>query len=476
MKLARWLIKTTVCVTAAASLLMVPACQPTRPIVERIEQQGELIVATQIGPTTYYNELSRETGFEYELARSFANYLGVELKVKTYTDLGELLSAVKTGKVHFAAAGLTETAERSQQFRFSSPYQQITQQLIYHTGAEKPKKLEDLVGKKLVVIANSSHSENLSNLQQQIPELTWEEKKNTTVLTLLNMVNDHLADYVIVDSNVFLTYREIFPELRSAFDIKGSEPLAWAFNPTEDASLYTMSELFLAQANESGELEDLRIRFFGHQKFDYVGARTFLSHYETRLSKYQEEFKRNAKDLNLDWRLLAAIGYQESLWNPNAISPTGVRGLMMLTLRTAKEMGIDNRRDATQSIVGGSKYFKKLYQRLPESIQEPNRTWYALAAYNVGYGHLMDARRLARAAGEDPNDWFVVRKHLPNLMRHEYFSKTRYGYARAGREAVGYVRNIRRYYEALVWATERENHRYSPTPQNLVAMRDALVH
>lgn len=472
----KWLIRTTVFAVTAVGFLLTPACQPALPLLERVKQQGELIVATRSGPTTYYQELDRETGFEFELAQRFADFLGVKLVLKTYPDLGELLQDVEAGKVHLAAAGLTVTAERSHRFRFSSPYQQITQQLVYHPGAVRPRDFADLQGKKILVIANSSHVENLKQLRKTWPDLIWEEKANASSLSLLNLVNDHQADYAVMDSNVFSSYRDIFPELRSAFDLKEPEPLAWAFSATEDGSLFTMSELFFSQANESGLLEDLRERFVGHREFDYVGARTFLSHLDSRLIHFQDEYQLSAKELGVDWRLLAAIGYQESLWNPNAISPTGVRGIMMLTRRTAKEMGITNRRDAIQSIRGGSRYFLKLYKRLPSQITEPSRTWFALAAYNVGYGHLMDARRLTKLAGENQNNWFAVRERLPLLLQEEYFSQTRHGFARSGGQAVVYVRNVRRYYDALVWATEREQDRYTPAPQNVVAMTQGIVH
>ena len=456
--------------------MLIPACQPSLPLLEKVKQQGELVVATQLGPTMYYQELDRTTGFEYELAKAFADFLGVKLTIRTYSDLGEMLNDVRHGKIHIAAAGLTITPERSKNLRFSSPYQQVTQELVYHSDQKPPRSIEALYDKKLVVIANSSHSENLQQMKLEYPKLNWEAKSNVSALALLNMVNDGQADYVVMDSNVFLAYRDVFPELRRAMTLTDPEPLAWAFSAVEDGSLFTMAELFFNQVNESGELEELLVRFFGHREFDYVGARTFLAHLDSRLVRYEDEFKSQAKDLDIDWRLLAAIGYQESLWNPNAISPTGVRGMMMLTRRTAKEMGVSNRRDPIQSIEGGARYFKKLYQRLPKQIAEPHRTWFALAAYNVGYGHLMDARVLARKEGLDPNDWFVVRKQLPRLLKREVYSKTRHGYARAGAQSVIYVRNIRRYYEALVWATERDNHRYTPTPQNLVAMRDGLVH
>jgi len=459
-----------------AGFILTPACQPALPLLEQVKQQGELVVATRTGPTTYYREMDRETGFEFELAQAFANYLGVKMRMVAYDDLGELLTAVRTGKVHLAAAGLSVTPERSHQFRFTSPYEQVTQDVIFRAGTPKPVSIEDLYQRKLVVLAQSSHSEYLQQLQQSHPELRWEEKANATALTLLNMVNESQADVAVVDSAAFQTYRPLFPELQAAFPIKQAEPVSWAFQITADDSLFNMAELFFNQINASGDLEELRERFFGHREFDYVGARTFLTHLDTRLVEYEPDFKAAADEVGMDWRLLAAVGYQESLWNPNAISPTGVRGLMMLTQQTATEMGVTDRRDAEQSIRAGARYLKKLYDKLPQDLQEPHRTWFALAAYNVGYGHLLDARRLARHEGRDPNDWFVVREKLPLLLREEYFSKTRHGFARAGAQSVVYVRNIRRYYDALVWATERDNQRFVPAPANMVAYRDTLVH
>lgn len=476
MSIIRWLTRTTLRGFMLAGFILTPACQPALPLLEQVKQQGELVVATRTGPTTYYREMDRETGFEFELAQAFANYLGVKMRMVAYDDLGELLTAVRTGKVHLAAAGLSVTPERSHQFRFTSPYEQVTQDVIFRAGTPKPVSIEDLYQRKLVVLAQSSHSEYLQQLQQSHPELRWEEKANATALTLLNMVNESQADVAVVDSAAFQTYRPLFPELQAAFPIKQAEPVSWAFQITADDSLFNMAELFFNQINASGDLEELRERFFGHREFDYVGARTFLTHLDTRLVEYEPDFKAAADEVGMDWRLLAAVGYQESLWNPNAISPTGVRGLMMLTQQTATEMGVTDRRDAEQSIRAGARYLKKLYDKLPQDLQEPHRTWFALAAYNVGYGHLMDARRLARHEGLDPNDWFVVREKLPLLLRQEYFSKTRHGFARAGAQSVVYVRNIRRYYDALVWATERDNQRYVPTPANMVAYRDTLVH
>jgi membrane-bound lytic murein transglycosylase F len=165
-------------------------------------------------------------------------------------------------------------------------------------------------------------------------------------------------------------------------------------------------------------------------------------------------FQEVALAYDLDWRLLAAIGYQESHWDPDAASVTGVRGVMMLTQRTATQLGVTDRLDPEQSIEGGARYFKQMRKRLPGRIPEPDRSWMALAAYNMGMGHLRDARKLTQQQGGNPDRWQDVNERLPLLSQEKYYRETRYGYAR-GYEARQYVENIRRYYDALIWMETR---------------------
>ena len=182
---------------------------------------------------------------------------------------------------------------------------------------------------------------------------------------------------------------------------------------------------------------------------------TFFHHTKNRLPKLIPIFKQAAATHELDWRLIAAISYQESHWNPKAVSPTGVRGLMMLTQNTAKQLGIKNRRDPVQSTEGGARYFVRMKGKIPDRITEPDRSWLALAAYNIGYGHLEDARVITERKGGNPDRWADIRDSLPLLEKKEWYKKTRYGYAR-GREAALYVRNIRNYYDLLNWKFKTE--------------------
>lgn len=174
----------------------------------------------------------------------------------------------------------------------------------------------------------------------------------------------------------------------------------------------------------------------------------FLRHMRTRLPRYVVMFKHEAHRHNLAWQLLAAQAYQESRWNPRAVSPTGVRGIMMLTRNTSSAYGIENRHDPHSSISGGARHFARLMKRVPTTIEEPDRTWVALAAYNVGMGHIKDARRLATQLGKDPNRWSGLREVLPLLARKKYYRSLPHGYAR-GWEPVIYVKRIRAFEKLL---------------------------
>jgi len=420
-------------------------------VLESILNAGEIHMVSRNGPSTYYEGPNGLMGFEYAIAKRFADHLGVELIIHDEDDIGTMLDAVSTRKVHFAAAGLSITEKRQQKVKFSSPYLDVKQQLIYRFGEIKPKNIEDLIGKSIVVMSNSSHAENLRLLQRDYPLLTWEEHDDVEMLDLLEIIHNGEADYAIVDSNAYELSKSVYPKAHVAFNIKESGQLAWAFARDKDDSLYQEAQKFFADDKTAIKISDAIDTYYGHLgELDYSGALLFSHRLDSRLPKWEGKLKAAAASFDLDWQLLAALSYQESHWNPKARSPTGVRGFMMLTRNTAKDMGVKNRLNADQSIVGGAKYFRSIYQRIPDRIADTDRTWLTLAAYNVGLGHLEDARILTQHHGGDPDKWSDVKENLLLLAKRKYYKFTKHGYAR-GWEAVEYVQNIRNFHAIIAW-------------------------
>ncbi len=438
------------------TILLLWGCAEERPLLDRVKERGELIVVTRNTPTTYYEGRQGPQGFEYDLVKRFADHLGVSVKMVVPERFTDILPMVMRGEADLAAAGLTVTEARRKQVRFSPSYQSIRQQLVYRAGRRKPRSVKDLIGSQLEVVAESSHVERLKELQREYPGLTWQEHADMDSEELLRLVAEELIDYTVADSNEVALARRYHPNLRVAFDLSESQPLAWAFRRGRDRSLVDEAARFLDDLKSSGVLAQLIERHYGHvRKVNPLDVSRFLLRIKSRLPRYRAWFEEAGRVTGLDWQLLAAMGYQESHWNAKAVSPTGVRGIMMLTRHTAREMGLTDRTDPRQSILGGARYFLKVKEKIPQRIAEPDRTWLALASYNIGFGHLEDARVLTQRAGKDPDRWMDVKEFLPLLSQRKWYSKTRKGYAR-GREAVTYVERIRRYYDALRWVMAQE--------------------
>ncbi len=442
-----------------AALILGLFLRPSGTALERIQARGELVVVTRPSLTTVYGDENGSTGMEYELARGFAERLGVELRLLEADDLETVHKLLLAGKADFAAAGLVITEQRRQQLRLTTPYQKVDTLVMYRLGEPRPNTLADLDGKSVAVVSGSSNADLLEQARAAQPELKLDVYTGTNVEQTLARVEEGEADYALINSNDYAIHRALFPDLAAGFTVGADQGLAWAFAPGSDGSLYQAAQRYLTQQNAIGATEQLAKRFYGHvERFDLYSARSFIRHLDDRLPDYTNAFRDAAEDAGFDWRLLAAVAYQESLWDAGAISPTGVQGLMMLTNQTAREMGVTDRTDPAQSIHAGAAYLRKLHDRMPERIAEPDRTWLALAAYNVGFGHLEDARVLTQKQGGDPDRWQDVKQRLPMLAKPAYAGQLRYGPARGG-QAVAYVRHVRGYYDLLVWAENSERHR-----------------
>ena len=362
-------------------------------------------MVTRNTPTTYYFKGDRASGFEYGLIRAFAPEYNMPVRIKVAFSLPELFDMLADGEAHLAAAGLSQSTGRDARFVASNPYLHQQPLIVYKSGALRPRSLDALVGRDVVVVAGSVHAETLSGLQQDLPELTWREIHAADSLELMQLVTDEKAELAIVDSIQFNIQQQLFPRVVAAMEIGKRTPVVWYLPQGErsGASLELVNQ-FITLAKEQGHIAQLEQENFGRwQHASRVGSLTFQRKMREDLPEWQPLLEQVAEEYQMDWPLLAAMAYQESHWNPNARSQTGVPGMMMLTRATASELGVEDRTDPQQSLRGGARFFKDLFRRLPSDIRNPDRTFLALAAYNIGMGHLEDARIMTQQAGGDPH-------------------------------------------------------------------------
>ena len=435
---------------------LIGTCSSPPPILDQVLETGVLRVVTRNSPTSYTISPDGPTGPEYDLVQAFADELGVMLIIQSVDSVSEILPPLLSGEAHMAAAGLSVTDSRREYLNFGHPYESVDVHLIYKLGTGRPRSIDDILDRSIEVMASTSHVDILESIQTEYPTLSWTENADVEAADLLTRVAMGEIDLTVADSPDFNIQRHFYPDLRVALDLNIDDPIAWAFPKGKADSLLAAADEFLIKADREGVLARVHDRYYGHtKKYDYVGTRNFIRHFESRLPRYRATFEQAGANWDVDWRLLAAIGYQESHWRSQAVSPTGVRGIMMLTKATADYLGIDDRTDPEMSILGGAQYFARQTERVADTVGEPDRTWMALAAYNVGFNHIKDARMIVEWQGGDPDNWIDIGNTLPLLAQRKWYSQVPYGYAR-GWEPVLYVANIRAYYNILKWLTEQE--------------------
>lgn len=434
--------------------------------LEQIRERGVLRVGTLNNQLSYYIGPDGQAGLDYELAREFADELGVKLEMKPAYRISSLYPALRNGEIDIIAAGLTQSPERLKSFRPGPAYYYVSQQLVYKKGQWRPRNLKQLLEKQeelieqndgnaiIQIIGDSHFNQTLADIKQQNPEFSYQVDNNSDVNDLLKKIATGELAFTVADSVEVHLSQRIYPDIALAFELTEDQPISWFLRRSQDESLYAMLIEFFGQTKQSGQLASLEEKYIGHiDSFDYVDTRAFIRALDSKLPKWSPLFKKYSDEF--DWRLVAALAYQESHWNPRAKSPTGVRGMMMLTLPTAKSVGVTNRLNPEQSVKGGVEYLRRMVERVPDSVETHEKIWFALASYNVGYGHVMDARRLTKKQGGNPDAWSDVKERLPLLRQQKYFSQTRYGYAR-GDEAKNYVENIRRYYQSIIGHVEQQ--------------------
>ena len=391
--------------TLVFACLAAGCAQPPAP-VPPISRSGELVVVTVNGPASYFEDAhGNPSGPEYDLVTAFARELGVRPRFVVAEDPGRIDAMLREGKGHLAAAALARHFDFPGGLGWGPSYFTTQHQLVFRAAEPRPRSLQEITGKRVGVIEESV-AEYLLSVPSKLPITVESLPPATSTADLLERVARGELDYALVESNRFTLARRHFPQLDVAFNVGKPVEYAWLFSNAEKKKLSAAATPFFARLAKDGTLKRLVDRYYGHAaRMTAIDAGTLMERVGIQLPALKPHFVEAEAVSGVDWRLIAAIGYQESHWDPAATSPTGVRGLMMLTDETATRLEVKNRLDPRESILGGARYFALLKEALHPRIEEPDRSFLALAAYNIGLGHLEDARILAQRAKLNPDKW-----------------------------------------------------------------------
>ena len=406
---------------------------------------------TRPGVVTYAIDGSRGTsGFDSDLVRMLAKDLGLKLRIVVAANDEDIQKRLKNNEAHLAAAWQVPLEDA--QIRAGNAYFESSNTVVTHEALLPIGGIAQLANRTVYVVAGSRQEKTIRNAAQgptPIPGLNVIAMSKRTELDLMEGVAKQYFESALVDSAVFDIGNNYYPDLQQSLQIGEKKPIVWLFAPGATPELITKANDFLAKIEKNGEMARLRDRYFGHvARLTQADSERFIERMGSVLPKYREAFYSAQVETGIDWRLLAALAYQESQWDPMATSPTGVRGMMMLTEDTADALGVNNRLDPVESIRAGARYLGGLIDALPANVGRPDRQWLAMAAYNLGMGHLNAARYIAKKLKADPDSWYEMKKVLPLLARPEYYNRLKSGKGRGG-EAVIMVENIRVYAEIL---------------------------
>lgn len=421
------------------------AAKPVAPLSEG----RTLVVATINGPATWYEDAQgHASGFEHDLVALFAKELGVPVEYDYVASPEEAERRLQEKRAHLAAALLPKHFDLPGGLAWGPSYRSAQFQVVWRAAEPRPRTLADLAGKR-VGLASDRFAEALLAHRPRFSVPLERLPADTSPEDLLERITERRLDAALMDSARFTVARRHFPQVEVAFDVGAPVDYAWRVGTVDKHLLLERMRAFFARIAKDGTLRRLADRHFAHAaRISAIDAGTLIERINTMLPKLKPHFLEAERISGFDWRLIAAIGYQESHWDPLATSPTGVRGLMMLTEDTADRLKVKDRLDPRESILGGARYLGVLADTLPPRIPEPDRTWLALAAYNLGIGHLEDARINAQRMGLSPDHWQDVKLALPGLADPATHQRLKHGYAR-GHEAMQFVDNVRNYHDIL---------------------------
>lgn len=410
-------------------------------------------VVTINSPSTYFiDSQNNYAGLEYDLAKRFVAFLGPQYKLKMIVvdNFSKVMPTLLKGDADIAAADISITAARKRQVLFGPSFNQVQSMVVYNRDRNsEPAAVSALLDKRIVLPKGTSFVERLRELQSTTPMLQWRETDTMSSEQLIEAVAHHEIDFTVADNHLLAIMQYNYPQLDAGMMLGPADKIAWALNKLHGEKMLKQVQAFFKQIEKDGTLRNLLDRYHGHTKrLKPVDVTTFLSKSQTLLPRYVRLFKNAQEITDIDWRLLAALSYQESHWDNYSTSPTNVRGLMMLTEQTANMMNVSDRLDPKQSVMAGAKFLLWMKDRIPSRIPEPDRTFMTLAAYNNGVGHLEDARILAQRLGLNPDSWADVKRGYMLLNDPQYYSNAKHGYCSCGAPII-YTELVRSYYQIM---------------------------
>ncbi|MCY4603273.1 MAG: membrane-bound lytic murein transglycosylase MltF [Gemmatimonadetes bacterium] len=414
-----------------------------------LKERRRLRMITRNNAMTYFIHRGRQVGFEYELIKEFADRHDLRLDIVIPDSHADLLSYLNEGKGDVVAAAMTITEERGKQAAFTLPYNEVDELVVVRAEEDSIASLEDLAGRTVHVRASSSFYTTLMALEDSIAGLQVVPlPDDLETEDILAGVEAGRYDITLCDSNLLDVELAYGRALKAAFSIKPTV-LGWAVRRDNPALLAALNQY--VQEEKGGLFFNMmKKRYFKNKRTITRAKDSLRVDLSGRLSPYDELVKKYARQYGQDWRLITAQMYQESKFDPQATSWVGARGLMQIMPVTGRELGFTDLHDPEENIHAGVKYLSQLANRFDPQIPIEERMRFALAAYNVGYGHVLDARRLARENGWNPDRWFGnVEQAMRLLAKPAYYKRARYGFCRCG-QPVHYVGNIQNMYDAYV--------------------------
>ncbi len=415
-----------------------------------IRKRGVLRILLKNNSASYFFWKEQLMGFEYEMAQAYAKHLGVKLTVVVPPDNTMILDWLIQGKADLAGGFLTPTEDWPSRFiAASTPYHKAAHHIVVQKDNTAIQHINDLAGQTIVVHQSSVYWRVLERLKQSGVNLTLQAApENMEIEKILEKVAQGEYDSTLVAEHLLDIELGAGVSVRSAFTVGKEHEHALA---VRDSDLYLLKSVnaFIKKKKDGKLYGRLYRKYFDNSKSISRLQRNRLEEVNGNktLSPFDRYVKIYANKYGFDWRLITAQMHSESRFRPNAISSAGAIGLMQVMTNTGRQMKLVQLNDPRTNIHAGVKYMHWLSQRFEPELSVADRTWFTLASYNAGLGHVLDARRLATKLGLNKDRWFGnVEKAMLLLSNKHYYSKARYGYVR-GREPVGYVRKIKNLYE-----------------------------